>query len=165
MNLWYVIQTKLRKEGEAASYLGIKGVEIFNPLAETFSHKNGRMIKGLRPLFPNYIFGRFDIDREYNLVKWGRGVSKIVGFGEYPVSISEEAIELIRKRTDDHGIVKKNSHFEPNDAVRIKSGPLRDLSGVFERWVSEGERVRILISLIGYQPALELHYSLIEKVA
>jgi transcription antitermination factor NusG len=49
--------------------------------------------------------------------------------------------------------------------VRIKSGPLRDLLGVFERWVSDNERIRILLNLIGYQPAVELHYTMIEKVA
>jgi len=27
------------------------------------------------------------------------------------------------------------------------------------------ERVRILLNLIGYQPAVEIHYSMIEKVA
>jgi transcription antitermination factor NusG len=49
--------------------------------------------------------------------------------------------------------------------VRIKSGPLKDLSGIFERWVSDNERVRILLNLIGYQPAIEIHCSLVEKVA
>jgi len=74
-------------------------------------------------------------------------------------------VELIKKRTDSCGIVRKNYHFEPNELIRIKSGPLKDLLGIFDRWVSDSERVRVLISLIGYQPAVEIHYSLIEKVA
>jgi len=49
--------------------------------------------------------------------------------------------------------------------VRIKTGPLKELLGIFERWVSENERVRVLLSLIGYQPAVEMHYSMLEKVA
>jgi transcription antitermination factor NusG len=56
-------------------------------------------------------------------------------------------------------------HFEPNDVVRIKTGPLKDLLGIFERWLSNSERVKILLNLIGYQPAVEIHYSMIEKVA
>ena len=162
---WYVIQTKPKKEEEAKSYLSTNGLEIFNPLIETFIHRNGGMSRELKPLFPNYIFGKFDIDRNYSLVRWGRGVKKILGLGGYPTPLSEEVIEIIRNRVDPHGIVKKTVQFKPNEWVRIKFGPLKDLVGIFDRWVSEGERVRILLNLIGYQPEVEIHYSMIEKVA
>jgi transcriptional antiterminator RfaH len=162
---WYVIQTKPKKEEEAKSYLSTKGLEIFNPLMETFSQRNGRMNKEFKSLFPNYIFGKFDLDQNYSLVRWARGVKTILGFGGYPIPVSEEVIEIIKKRTDRHGIVRRSYHFEPNDLVRIKSGPLRDLLGIFDRWVSDSDRVRILLNLIGYQPTIELHYSMIEKVA
>jgi transcription antitermination factor NusG len=165
MNLWYVIQTKPKKELEAESYLSTKGVEIFNPLMETFALRNGGMNKELRALFPGYIFGKFDLEQNYPLVRWARGVRKVLGFGGYPTPISEEVVTTIKERTDAQGIMRVKHHFEPNDVVRIKTGPLRDLLGVFERWLSDSERVRILLSLIGYQPVVEMHYSMIEKVA
>jgi transcriptional antiterminator RfaH len=163
---WFVIQTKPKKEEEARSYLTTKGLEIFNPLLESFSGKNGKIYKTLNPLFPGYIFGKFVLDSDYSLVRWGRGVKKVLGLGgSYPTPVSEEVIEIIKRRTDSNGIVRKSYHFEANDRVRIKSGPLRDLLGIFERWVSDSDRVRILLNLIGYQPAVEMHYSMIEKVA
>jgi transcriptional antiterminator RfaH len=165
MNLWYVIQTKPKKEEEAKSYLSTKGVEIFNPLMETFLIRNGKSNKEFKPLFPNYIFGKFDLDKDYNLVRWARGVKKILGFGSNFSPVSEEVVELIKKRTDTNGIVRKSHHFEPNELVRIKYGPLKDLLGNFDRWVSDSERVRVLMNLIGYQPAVEIHYSMVEKVA
>jgi transcriptional antiterminator RfaH len=165
MNLWYVIQTKPKKEEEAESYLSTKGMEIFSPLIETFTSRNGRMNKELKPLFPGYIFGKFDLDQNYPLVRWARGVKKILGFGEYPTSISEEVVEIIRARTDMQGIVRGRPQFKPNDLIRIKTGPLKDLLAIFERWMSDNERVRVLLNLIGYQPAVEMHYSMIEKVA
>jgi len=165
MNLWYVIQTKPRKEEEAGTYLSTSGVEIFNPLIEAFTLRNGRMSKELKPLFPGYLFAKFDLEQNYPLVRWARGVKKILGFGETFASISEEVVEIIRARTDTQGIVRVKDHFKPNDVVRIKTGPLKDLLGIFERWLSDSERVRILLNLIGYQPAVEIHYSMIEKVA
>jgi len=162
---WYVIQTKPKKEEEAKSYLMIKGLEIFNPLMETFPFRNGRIEKELKPLFPSYIFAKFDIDQNYNLVKWARGVKKILGYGETPSPISEEVVEMIKKRSDENGMFRKKYHFVANEAVRIKSGPLRDLLGIFEGWMPDRVRVKILLDLIGYQPAVELHYSMIEKVA
>jgi len=165
MNLWYVIQTKPKKEEEAKSYLSTKGVEIFNPLMETFLLRNGRMNKELKPLFPNYIFGKFDLDQNYPLVRWAKGVKKVLGFGEYPTPISEEVVEIIKERTDTHGIVRLKCHYQANDLIRIKTGPLKDLLGIFERWISDSERVRILLNLLGYQPVVEIHHSMIEKVA
>ena len=165
MNLWYVIQTKPKKEEEAKSYLSTKGVEIFNPIIETFLLKNGRMNRELKPFFPSYIFGKFDLDQNYPLVRWAKGVKKVLGFGGYPTPISDEVVEVIRERADTHGIVRLKYHFEANDVIRIKTGPLKDLLGIFERWVSDSDRVRILLNLMGYQPAVEIHYSMIEKVA
>jgi transcriptional antiterminator RfaH len=162
---WYVIQTKPKKEEGAKLYLSTKGVEVFSPLIETFVPRNGKMNKELKSLFPNYIFAKFELEKNYPLVRWARGVKKILGFGGYPVPISEEVIELIKKRTDENGIVKKTHHFVANDVVRIKTGPLRELCGIFDRWVSDSERVKVLLNLIGYQPAVEIHYSMIEKVA
>ncbi len=162
---WYVIQTKPKKEEEAKSYLSTNGLEVFNPLMEIFLPKNGRMQKELRPLFPNYIFAKFELEKNYPLVRWARGVKKVLGFGGYPVPISEDAIELIKKRTDGNGIVRKTHHFVANDLVRIKTGALKDLLGIFDRWISDGERVKVLLNLIGYQPEVELHCSMIEKVA
>ena len=166
MNSWYVIQTKPKKEEDVRSYLSTKGLEIFNPLVETVLIRNARLNKELKPLFPGYIFGRFDLEQDYSLVKWGRGVKKVLGLGgSYPTPVSEVVVEIIKKRTDTYGVVRKSYHFEANDRVRIKSGPLKDLLGIFERWVSDSDRVKVLLNLVGYQPSIEVHYSMVEKVA
>ena len=165
MNSWYVIQTKPKKEPEAKSYLSMKGLEIFAPLMECFTQKNGRVSKEVKPLFPNYIFGNFDAVQDYTLVKYGKGVNKIVSFGNNPAPVSELVIGEIRERIDDTGIVKMKFDLRANDPVRVKSGPFRDFLGIFEKWLPEKERVRILLNMIGYQPQIELHYSMIERVA
>jgi transcriptional antiterminator RfaH len=162
---WYVIQTKPNKEADASAYLGDKGLKILSPLLETFSMRNGRLSKENKPLFPGYIFGRFALDSDYSLVKWARGVKKVLSFGGYPVPISESVVELIKARTDAAGVVRASHSFALNDVVRIKAGPLRDLLGIFERWMPDHERVRILLNLVGYQPTIELHCSMLEKVA
>ena len=48
---WYVVQTKPKKEEDAKSYLSTKGVEVFNPLIETFVPKwtNEQRIKDSLP--------------------------------------------------------------------------------------------------------------------
>ncbi len=162
---WYVIQTKTKKELEAKSYLSMKGVEVFSPTMEIVTARGGKMVSEQRALFPGYLFGRFNLLEDYSLVRWGRGVRKLVGFGAEPLPVADEVIELIRNRAQGGELVKKACSFEPNELVRVRSGPMKDLLGVFERWVSDSERVRVLLNLVGYRPAVELHYSLLEKVA
>ncbi len=108
---WYVIQTKPRKEEEARTYLTDRGLKILSPLMESFGTKNGRINRELRPLFPSYIFGRFDLDTNYPLVRWARGVKKVLGLGGYPTSISEDVVDLIKKRMDENGIVRRSRWF------------------------------------------------------
>jgi len=165
VNAWYVIQTKPKKELEAKSYLSRKGLEIFFPRMETFVQKSGKATKGIKALFPNYIFGNFDPVRDYSLVKYGKGVSKIVSFSGNPAPISVMVIDEIKGRMDAAGIINLKFNLKPYDRVRIKTGPFRDFLGIFEKWLPEKERVRILLNLIGYQPQIELHFSSVEKVA
>ena len=164
MKSWYVIQTKPKKEDEANKYLSAKGLEVYTPLLETYSPKDGKLDKGCKPLFTGYIFSNFELPSDYSLVNWARGVKKIVGFGGNPTPIAEEVILEIRNRSDRDGIVKINREFIPEERIRVKAGPFKDFMGIFETWVPEKERVRILLNLIGYQPQVELHFSMIEKL-
>ena len=161
---WYVIKTKPRNEERAHNYLEQNGIHTFLPYMESASFCGVNSSKKIKPLFPNYIFAQFDLMHSYPLVKWGKGVNKILGFGKYPTPIADEVLSLIKSRTDDNDIVKKAYNLSENDCVRIVSGPFKDLLGIFDHWVSDSGRVRVLLNLIGYQPKVELHYSQVERV-
>jgi transcriptional antiterminator RfaH len=158
---WYVIRTKPRSEELAQSYLSYHGITTFLPWMQTLTGRSG---KDLNPLFPGYLFARFDVQEHYPLVKWGKGVNTILGYGRYPTPLTDDVISIIKSRTDDKNIVKIAYQLSRNDCVRIRSGPLKDLLGIFDRWVSDSGRVRVLLNLIGYQPKVELHYSQLEKL-
>ena len=87
-----------------------------------------------------------------------------MGFGKYPKPIGENVVSIIKSRTDAKSIVKKAYNFRKNDTIRITTGPLKDLLGIFERKVSDSGRVQILLNLVGYQPTVLLHYSHLERV-
>jgi len=160
---WYVLKTKPRNEERAKSYLEHHGIKTFLPLMETSSSSLGNETKKVKPLFPNYFFAQFDLRQSYPLVKWGKGVNNILGFGQYPTPIAEEVLSILKSRVDEKGFVKKAYNLNKNDRVRITSGPLKDLLGIFDRWISDSGRIRILLNLIGYQPGVELHYSQVER--
>ncbi|MFX0200135.1 MAG: transcription termination/antitermination protein NusG [Candidatus Hodarchaeota archaeon] len=163
-NCWYVVQTKPRNERRAQCHLEGEGIETLNPLMEAHRSRRGRLLKTLKPLFPNYIFARFILERDYPKVRWARGVNQVLGRGREPMPISDVVVREIKSRIDESSVVKRAYDLKPDDTVKIKEGPLKDLIGVFERWMSKEGRIRVLLSLIGYQTSVQLHYSQVEKV-
>ncbi len=161
---WYVIQTKPKKEEVAALNLERESIEIFFPKMEAVSIVYGKSRKVIKALFPNYIFVHFDPFVSYPLVRWSRGVSRVLGFDGGPTSIDDQVIEIIKRRVDKNCVVRKALHFKAKDRIRIRSGPFRDLMGIFDRWGSDEGRVRVLLNLLNYDAKVELHYSQVEKI-
>ncbi|NIM96542.1 MAG: transcription/translation regulatory transformer protein RfaH, partial [candidate division Zixibacteria bacterium] len=79
-------------------HLGRAGIETLNPLMETYASRNRGSKKILEPLFPGYVFARFDVPNHYPIVRYARGVRKILGNREGPVPVGPEIIDEIRKR-------------------------------------------------------------------
>jgi len=161
---WYVVQTKPKKEEVAAAHLESESIEVFSPKMEAYSVVYGKSRKMVKSLFPNYIFAHFDFLVSYRLVNWARGVNRVLGYDGTPSPVDDEAIEIIKRRVDENCVVQKALHFKAKDPIRIRSGPLRDLVDIFERWVSEEGRVRVLLDLLNYNARVQLHYSQIEKL-
>jgi len=164
MKSWYVIQTKQKKEEAAAHHLMDNAIEVFFPKMETYSVVYGKSRKVIKSLFPNYLFARFDPFESYRLVNWAHGVTRVLGYEGAPSPIDDEVIEIIKRRVDEKCVVQKALHFNAKDPIRITSGPFKDLIGIFERWVSEEGRVRVLLDLLNYSANVELHYSQVEKL-
>jgi transcriptional antiterminator RfaH len=162
---WYVIQTKPGNEHRVETNLSNQEIEVFLPLLETFQHSSGKMIQKIKPLFPNYLFAKIDIDVHYYKVKWTRGVSKILGNGDGPISISGKVVETIKERTGKDNLVKLEERLEEGTLVQFTAGPFKDLMGVFDKKMSDGKRVRVLLSLIGVDVPVQVSRYQIKKVA
>jgi transcriptional antiterminator RfaH len=160
---WYVIQTKPRNENRALFHIERAGIETLNPLMENCRSRNGIVQKALEPLFPGYFFARFDVASHYPTVRWARGVKKVLGRDDGPIAIGQDVIDEIRKRIDDHGVARRPYDLKPDDPVKVRAGPLRDLIGIFERWLPKEGRIRVLLSLLGCETSVEMDYSQVEK--
>src|SRR3990172_2536177 len=91
---WYAVHTKPRQEAVAEVFLSNSGVETFYP-----------KIGPSKSLFTGYIFVKFDADTQLRLVKYSRGVSSVVNFGDKPAQVDELLIDSIRSRIKDGFVV------------------------------------------------------------
>jgi transcriptional antiterminator RfaH len=163
--LWYVIQSKPGDEYRVETHLINQEIEIFLPLLETHQYCSGKMIQKIKPLFPNYLFARLDLKLHYYKVKWTRGVSKILGTGDGPISISGEVVQRIREKVGKDNLVKLEEEWKEGDIVQITSGPFKELMGIFQKKMSDNGRVRILLSLIGVDIPVQISQWHIRKAA
>jgi transcriptional antiterminator RfaH len=163
--LWYVLQTKSGNEHRVETNLLNQGIETFLPLVEAYQWKSGKMVQTIKPFFPNYLFGRLDLGFLYYKAKWTRGVSKILGAGNHPIPISERVIRSIKEKIVQGNIVRLGDEMKEGDLVQITSGPFKDLTGIFQKKMSDNGRVRILLSLIGVEVPIQISRMQIKKAA
>ena len=161
---WYAVRTKLNEEERADSNLRAYQVETFTPKVKelrTSDFGGGRYVT--KPLFSRYIFARFDVETQLHNVNYTRGVQGVVSFGGCPISIDDKVIDHIKERIDDDGFIRIDD-FKAGDPVRVSSGPLQNIEGVFEKKLKDKDRVKILLNTMSYGSHLLIDSAMVEKV-
>jgi len=162
---WFVVQTKPANEHRVEIHLSNQKIETFLPLIGTHQYRNGKIVQSIKPFFPSYLFARLDLRLHYYEVKWTRGVSKLLGFGDGPIPVSEKIVRAIEERIGEDNLVKLEEELKEGDAVQITSGPFKELNGIFQKKISDNGRVRILLNLIGIEVPVQIGRCQIKKAA
>ena len=145
---WYLIRTKPGKERWVHDQLTAILPEVFLPLLEARTPRWGKMAWSIVPLFPCYLFARFDLRSRYFDVKYMAGVQGLVSAGTDPLTVPGEVVEEIQRRGV-NGIVKIGEKaFDNGERVRVVEGPFRGFEAIFERYLTGAERVAILLSAV-----------------
>ena len=147
---WFAIQARTGAEAVAESNLRALPIETLLPLARRLVHhatRTPRMV--LRPLFPGYLFGRFCPAVSLRAVSYSRGVLRVVSGSDGPWPVDDAIIADIRERIGPEGCVELSERaFRVGDSVRITVGPLSGWDGIFDRELSDTQRVVILIETL-----------------
>lgn len=151
---WYAVHTKPRQEAVAEVFLSQSGIETFYP----------KIAPG-KPLFTSYIFTKFDEETQRRLVKYSKGVSSIVSFGDKPALVDELLIDAMKARIKDGFVHLDPPSFKKGERVEIKEGPLEGVVGIFDSRVKDSDRVIILLNAIASQSRVVVPAILLRKVS
>lgn len=164
---WYVVHTHPKQEDRANSNLRVWGVETLHPKLKTrrVNEFSGAVTYLTKPMFPRYIFARFDARKQLAKISFTRGVHHVVSFGGQPTWVEDEIIQIISARIDQNGFVRIGDDLKQGDRVVIKAGPLRDFEGVFERELNDSERISVLLTTISYQGRVVVNRDLLERAS
>lgn len=151
---WYAIKSKPRQERMAALTLRQAGITTFHPEMKESKVVRGKRQNCLSPLFPGYLFARFNVERDHRMVMYARGVQRIVAFGGVPAVVDEDLIRAIQDRLEGGYVTIQESIFRPGQIVRIEHGPLRGIEAIFQRQIPGYQRAVLLLRAISYQAKL-----------
>ncbi len=145
MTGWFLIYTKPGREDVVSGKFIDKGFQVLNPKIKERRYIRRKLQDTISPLFPCYLFVHFDLERDYRLVRYTRGVRSVVGSVGAPTEVPSAIIGELRKRTEGGPIEIAHRTFEPGAEVVVKGGPFEGFSAVFERELKGSERVAILL--------------------
>jgi transcriptional antiterminator NusG len=151
---WFALQTRPRHEKTVSSMLEGKGYEPFLPLYQSWHRSSGRLKSVQLPLFPGYLFCRFDWHRRLPILMTP-GLFCIVSTGTGPTSIPDEEIAGIQVCCTSGLEVTPWAYLEPGDPVRVEVGPMRGVEGVYLCDKSAG-RLVLSIHLLRRAVAVEM---------
>ena len=151
---WYALQVRTRYERVVADHLGGMGYEWFLPLTRDRKRWSDRIKEVAGPLFPGYLFCRFDVQNRLPILKTP-GVLHVVGYNRQPISVDEAEIAAIQTLVASGVPNQPCSFVEIGDRVRIAAGPLRGLEGILVE--SRGQHKFVLsVTLLQRSVAVEL---------
>jgi transcriptional antiterminator NusG len=151
---WYAIWTRSRHEKLVRDQLSQKKLDVFLPTITKWSRWKDRKKQIEWPLFPGYIFARFDPADRLPILKCD-GVVTIIGTDGLPSPIPEIEIDSVRT------LIESELAFDPCPLIKegmmveVKSGPLK---GVVGRLMRKGSHARLVLSvdLIGQAVSVEV---------
>lgn len=150
---WYVARTRPRQEVVAEHNLRQLGLETLLPLLrqdEARTTMARRRPRVAAPLFPGYLFVRFDVERHLRAVSFARGVRHLLTLGGGLAVVPTDVVEAIVRRLED-GVVVLRPSWRPGDRVRLGPGPLEGLEAIFERELTDQQRVVVLLRCLTYE--------------
>lgn len=141
---WYVVAVRSNFERSASFSLREKGYETFLPLYRVQRKWSDRRKEVELPLFPGYIFCRFDPGQRLPILQVP-GVISIIGFtGSGPTPVDEAEIRAVRTLLDSHLPVGPWPFLREGSFVTVERGPLAGVEGIV---VEVKSKFRLVVSV------------------
>ena len=164
---WRCVRTQPKREHIAAGQLQLlDGVEVFAPRIR-FKRRTPRgKVWFEESLFPGYIFARFDLQM-LRAVSSAVGVRGLVRFAGECAVVPDAMIELLQTEaaTSEPIVIPDESFLKEGDAAVVAEGALLGLQAVITQVMPGGDRVKVLLSMMGSAIEAVVPVDTLEKVA
>lgn len=151
---WYAIYTRPSHEKRVAEHFALREIESYLPCYRTTRRwKNRCKVELELPLFPGYVFARFQWCQHVRVLEVPSVVS-IVGSGREPMPLQHSEIVSLRAGLDLRR-AEPHAFLNIGERARIKFGPLTGFEGIVVR-KNNGLRVVLTLQQIMKSVAVEV---------
>jgi transcriptional antiterminator RfaH len=159
---WFALQVRARHEAGVAHFLSGRGYEPFVPMYKSRRQWSDRIKVVQAPLFPGYLFCRFDINNRLPILTTP-GVIQVVGFNRTPVPVADAEIDAIQSLVASGFPSQPWPFLQAGDRVQIDSGPLRGLEGLLVE-LKGSHRLVVSVTLLQRSVAVEIDSALVKAL-
>ena len=157
LNSWFALQVRSRWEATTSELLQGKGLETLLPTYTTKRRWSDRYKIVEAPLFPGYVFCRFNVHNRLPVLITP-GVISVVGRGKVPVAVDESEILAIQAVIR-YGVQSQPwPYLQVGTRGRIKDDVLDGMEGILTSFKGN-DRVVISVTLLRRSVALEIDRS------
>jgi len=161
-HLWYALHVKPRFEKYVQTHLEEKGYESFFPSYESTRRWSDRVKSISLPLFPSYVFSRFDINARLPILITP-GVNFVVGAGKTPTAVDEAEIAAVRHILEAGLTMQPWPYLREGETVRVEEGALEGLTGIVVR--AKGvDRLIVSVTLLMRSVSVEIERSAVRPL-
>lgn len=151
---WFAVHVRARWEQSTAKILTGKGYETLLPMYQSERRWGGRLRTVYAPLFPSYVFCRFDMLKRLPILVTP-GVVAIVSRGRVPVPVEQSEITAIQTLVSSGTQAEPWPYLEVGERVRIEDTALQGVEGILLH-LKGSRRVVVSVSLLRRSVALEI---------
>jgi transcription antitermination factor NusG len=153
---WYALHIRSNFETRVSLDLSARELETYLPAIEELHQWKDRKKKLSLPLFPGYVFVRFEDTpvARINVLKTN-GVVRILGQGIGIEPVPDEQVEAVRELLRSKSRCSAHPFLKEGDWVRMKRGSLQGLEGFLIRF-KNGSRLVISIPLLQQGVSVEI---------
>ena len=141
---WFAIRVKSQYEKITADSLRNKGYEEFAPMYRSRRYWSDRVKELDLPLFPGYIFCRFDPLHRLPVLT-SPGIVSILGMGKNPEPVDDGEIARIQAIVSSGVLACPWPFLQSGQKVSIIRGPLSGIEGLL---VSLKNQYRLVVSIM-----------------
>jgi transcriptional antiterminator NusG len=159
---WFAVQVRSRHEALVAAQLTGQGYECFLPTYKSVRRWSDRMKEIEQPLFPGYLFSRFEFQNRRPLLMTP-GVQQIVGTGRTPMPVEDNEIAAIRQALRSGLPNQPWPYVQVGQRVRVAYGSLNNLEGILIHFKGS-HRVVLSVTLLQRSVAMEIDLAWVSPV-
>jgi len=154
MKRWYLLYCKRGEQVRAKTHLENQGVECYYPEVEVEKIVRGKRQTVQEPLFPSYMFVRFDFEQGpgFTAVRSTRGVTDFIRFGAQPKELQGDLIHDLKQLNSRLQSEVTSKVPKKGQILKVTGGQFSGIEAIYQE--PDGERRSMMLIKLINQPVM-----------